>query len=176
MTRAVILGGAACVWDDLSGVERLVGEPWPDLVIAVNDAGAAYPGRLHHWVSLHPDKFPPWECERQRRGLNVDYETWAHQSLSYAPVTHALPLRGSGSSGFHAVRVAQELGCERVVLCGVPMNADPHFHNGVAWNDVKRYLPAWEHYKHEFSNVRSMSGHTRELLGAPTAAWLRGED
>lgn len=175
MKLGLVLGGAACVWDDLAALEQILGETWPGLIIAVNDAIAACPRRIDHAVSLHPDKLPIWSCERARRGGNADFTTWSHQNTPAAPVDRDLPLRGSGSSGFHAIRIAQHLGCERIVLCGVPMDAGPHFHDGKDWTDVKRYLPAWTQYKHELGDVRSMSGNTRTLLGAPTLSWLRGE-
>ena len=60
---ALILGGADCVWDDLEAVGRLCDVP-SAVVLAVNDVGYAYPGRVDHWCSLHPENFERWEAKR----------------------------------------------------------------------------------------------------------------
>ena len=44
---AVILANAACIWDDIRKL------PAHDAVIAVNDIGAYYRHKVHHWVSYH---------------------------------------------------------------------------------------------------------------------------
>lgn len=75
----------------------------------------------------------------------------------------------SGSSGLFAVKVALiDLGYEDVVLCGVPMTATPHFDDNVPWPEVDLFKLGWEQALPQIDGrVRSMSGWTRELLGAP---------
>lgn len=154
MKIALVLGGAACVfadflWANSLGVSyRLVG---------VNDIRDDFPD-LDIWVTLHPEKFP------DAFAPSVDFpELWE-------------PGGSSGSSGLFAVRCAIErLGADRVILCGVPMDTQPHFYGGDPWLAADGFWPAWIVAMPYIKNrVRSMSGRTRDLLGAPTAEWLAG--
>lgn len=161
--RALVLGGADCLWDDL----RALGH-WDGPVVATNDAGVAYPYRIDHWCSLHGDKLPAWRRMREARGLNLDFTTWTRDvHAEYADRT--LSGWSSGSSGLFAVGVALHLGAESVVLAGVPMQADrAHFFDRAPWDDVGPYLQAWEARAAQMrGRVFSMSGWTRELLGGP---------
>jgi hypothetical protein len=85
----------------------------------------------------------------------------------------------SGSSGLFAVKAALEvLGADRVVLAGVPMSTDQrHFNKGEPWAKGAPYLDAWRiALPFIRDRVRSLSGFTRDLLGAPTPDWLTGRD
>lgn len=82
-----------------------------------------------------------------------------------------------------AIQVAQVLGCERAVLCGMPMTATPHFvestvqRQGQPWTAVAGHWKAWGRELGRMQGwVRSMSGRTQETLGAPTLTWLLGAD
>lgn len=170
--RALVLGGADCVWEDFRAFEAAGG--WAHVVIAVNDAIPAWHGHLHHAASLHGDKLSQWKRERAGRGLNADFVTWTrpeHEGCT----DRTLSGWSSGSSGFFAVGVALELGAESVVLCGVPMQAErAHFFKSEPWSAVWYYLSAWEHQAGRLrGRVFSMSGWTRDLLGGPP--WLQKE-
>lgn len=169
----LVVGSGACVWEDLSALVALLHGPWPGVVVAVNDMIAHYPGRVDHAVSLHADKLESWLTERRRRGGNRDLVTWSHP-MRHTPAKRTIEQRGAGSSGLLAVWVAFEVGCERVVLCGVPMDGQGHFFDPRPWADAERYAKAWEERRHALTDVRSMSGWTRSLLGAPTREWLEG--
>lgn len=92
-----------------------------------------------------------------------------------------LPWAG-GSSGMLAVQVALTLGCTKVILCGVPMTATEHFSQShefdadhTRWTEADMHWRAFErvHALGWFENkVRSMSGRSRDLFGAPTREWL----
>jgi hypothetical protein len=80
-----------------------------------------------------------------------------------------------------ATAVALHLGCSRIVLCGVPMTKTPHFAESVVhphtrnWSSADGHFRAWK--KPDMlaklqGRVRSMSGRTRDLLGAATPEWL----
>lgn len=167
MAAALVLGGASCLWDDL----RRLGD-FPATVIAVNAVGIHYPGRIDHWVTLHPANFPVWESKREG---NWDYTRWSESP----PCDEELDSWG-GSSGIYGARVALHLGFDRVVLCGVPLDERPHFHDSDRWSKGP-WLVAKEHrreldaIKDRLGNVRSMSGYTAEVLGTPTEEWLHGE-
>lgn len=171
--NALALGGADCVWDDVAASEALLGEAWWDIVVACNDAGAAWPERLDHWVSLHPDKLE--HVWKPRREGNQDYETWSNLhrgDKDPGPTDHHLENWG-GSSGLFCVTVALEVGADRIVVCGMPMESQPHFHGINPWEEWSSFRQAWEdHHEEMDGRVRSMSGWTRQLLGAPSPEWL----
>lgn len=170
----IILGGAACVWDDLEAVGRLC-DVSSAVLLAVNDAGYAYPGRVDHWCSLHPANFERWEAMRAESGYEGGYVRWARTKPHL--VDRICPTLGKGTSAMLAVSVANRVGCERVVLCGCPLDRRPHFHGerrGKRWGGAKVHQPAWVQQKEagNLDHVRSMSGWSRRLLGAPEASWL----
>lgn len=77
-----------------------------------------------------------------------------------------------GSSGLFALHVAlTRLGYKRAVLAGIPI-ADEGQDASYATN----YLQAWRERAPSYGDsVRSMSGNTNGLFGAPTKEWLYGE-
>lgn len=182
--RVVIVGGAACVWQDLAAAEKLVDF---DIVIAVNDAGAAFPGIVDYWVTLHPEHFPAWLKARADRGYAPPLHTVAHEGHSGIGRRNGIatsmlwPYTWPGSSGLFAVEFALKfLEARKIVLCGVPMDKRQHFPGALMHPDPNRvwigadgfwtaWQPAVEHMK---DRVRSMSGRTRDLLGEPTRQWL----
>ena len=182
MKTALILGGAACVHEDIKAALALFR---PHLIVAVNDIGMTYPD-IDHWVSYHPHKFAQWEKRRHRAGLTPPEAFWTH-SLKTVPKEHRLinirvlsqPHWG-GSSGLLAVQVVlQDLMIEHSVLAGIPMTETRHFDpvRYKPWPEALYYRAKWEDNlvllkKH----VRSMSGWTREILGAPDPAWLGVEE
>lgn len=167
--NALILGGGDTVWDDL----RAVG-PWDGLIIAVNDVGCVYPHRFDHWVSLHPEKFPMWGRDRERRGLDMSFQLWG-EGRSFEYLTLDPPGWNGGSSGLYAVGVALErLDCEAVVLCGVPMENRPHFFHAEEWAIADAYRARWTRNEEKMrGRVFSMSGWTCRFLGAPPANLIR---
>jgi hypothetical protein len=175
-TWALCLGGAAEVWEDVRALEELVG-PWPGIVIAANDVGASWPRPLDHWVSLHAYKLPRWIALREGRGYPGGFLAWG-LSRDASCVHYTVVPWGGGSSGLLAVQAAQMMGCTRAVLCGMPMTPTPHFGETQErfhpqWFAATAYWVAWKRNAHRMLGwVTSMGGRTRELLGAPTAAWL----
>lgn len=182
----MILGGAECVWRDVLRLEHEVlgGRAWPGLVIAVNDAGADWPGRLDHWVTFHPEKFTqvcaPGDCgdwirQRERNGYPAGYATWSCRSKQL--VDRICKSWDGGSSGLLGLAVARKLGCFRNVLCGIPMDARPHYHaghGGEAWPWADKHWRIWLRHESKIRRwARSMSGRSREHFGAPTLEWLR---
>ena len=189
----LVLGGAAGLYLDMEALAAIAPYvPWgPEVpapgfecaVLDANDAIAAYAGPLGHAISLHPWKLQGWLKARASQWPFFDRPLrWTH-SEGEEGADRKLEIRRkrSGSSGLFAVQVAQHLGCERIVLCGVPMDGGPHFRGPPAeWEAWRRdfagYREAWRDWSEhgELENVRSMSGWTRELCGAPDRAWLEG--
>lgn len=185
----LVLGGAETLWDDLSRLEEIVGEPWPGVVLATNEAGVDYPRDVHHWVTYHPEKFervcPPgkdsgaWESRRAEAGRNTDYVTWSTRAGHIVDRVTQFKNVG-GSSGHLALRVGLlALNLKRMVLAGVPMERRPHYHDaneGDPWSAARNHWPWEKRLMKEYEpRVRSMSGNTRSRFGEPTPAWLKGE-
>lgn len=182
LRSAVVIGGASCVWTDLEAAKAL-GDY--NLLIAINDAGAEYPGTVDYWISLHPEKMAQWARKRAENGYQPARQYVAHIGNTNETrrdggfrVSFSVPYTWHGSSGLFACEIAlKTLEVDRVVLCGVPMTADPHFFDSEPWNAVKGFWDAWPAaLPHIKDKVRSMSGRTKELLGAPTRQWLTGAE
>ena len=172
MLTALVLGGAATVWDDAAAALDMFD---PGMVLAVNDIAARWTGQVDYLVTLHPEKLPMWQAQRLRRGMNGP-ATVAHEPPADVVMDYRFPgMNASGSSGLFAVKVALEAGADRVVLAGVPMTPTPHFFDAGHWGERESFAGAWEiALPHIAGRVRSLSGWTRELLGAPTPDWLGG--
>lgn len=178
--RALCLGSAQGVFEDARQALELFR---PDVVIACNDIGAAWPEPLDHWASLHPQHFRAWRAERLRRGHPVppDLRYWTCETKDCPRGVTELPDARRGSSGLLTVRVAKRIGARRIVLAGIPLTASRHI-DGLStrrikrapWGEAEKYRPAWlEERTTTLRGVRSMSGWTRDLLGAPDRQWLR---
>ena len=176
---AIVLGGAACVYDDIAQLLKMFhNEGWPGLYIAANDIGVHWP-LLDHWASFHVDKLVRWKEERARNGLPPAYGTWGWQPGQQ--VDFVLYPWSGGSSGMLATQVAIILGCTKIVLCGIPMTPTAHFPQSnefkpetTVWAEADGHWKSWVrvHQQGWFEDrVRSMSGRTRELFGAPTQDW-----
>jgi len=168
MSVALVLGSAACVWDDVRAALALAA---PDLVIAVNDMIPRWPAALDCAAVLHPAKLPGWLAARQNAGLPPPGQVWCHK---HAPgVTHATQ-DWRGSSGLLALKVAlYERKCDGAILAGVPLDVSPHVDSVEPWKDAHTFYPGWTTYLQRIkTRARSMSGWTQLRLGAPTAEWL----
>jgi len=194
---ALVAGSAACIWDDLRATERL-GCKW-DAVYCVKMTGIYWPTKFDVWVTLHPEAMDEYEAKRKAGGLPSGYEIVApfpdelgnhgKKGNIARRVTYRWPgMTSSASSGIYGAKVALEDGF-RVVLAGVPMTKmGGHFMPGALtvrtkqprgniWLERDSFeaglriaMPIMK----QTNNVRSMSGLTQEILGAPTPEWLAG--
>jgi hypothetical protein len=184
VTIALVLGGADCLWADVEAALSL-GEF--DRVVACNDAAALWPGRLDAAVSLHAEKLPLWLRRRAQGGHTGPSRVFGSLEAlrSVPPVTDQISdhteyrFRGqadTGSSGLFALKVAlEDLGCDRAVLCGVPMTPTGHFVRRADWLHATKYRKGWEQALPQIrARARSMSGWTADLLGRPDAEWIGG--
>ena len=177
MTVALVLGGAACVWDDVRAFEEF--GIAPAIVVACNDVLAAWKGPLTAVCSLHPDKLDGWLRKRARAGLPEPEYAFADAMKADAWGFDSTPYRfagqtSSGSSGLFALKVAlEDLGASRAVLCGIPMDTQSHFFDAAGWQAARRHVAGWRQAMPLIKDrARSMSGWTRDMLGGPTRSWL----
>lgn len=175
-TVALVLGGAACAWDDLAKVREIV--PEPDIYVMVNFVGTVWPGTIHHWVSYHPALLKSWIEKRRANKLPDALNLWTsvfRLSSEYS-IMKQYSIVG-GSSGMLGAFVASDH-ADKVILAGIPMDHKmPHWYPNKTVNPWKDGLNYREHWKmHEAvlkRKVRSVSGFTLELLGEPTEEWLK---
>lgn len=173
LKRGIVLGGADCLHADLAAARALF---IPDVIIATNNAGRDYPDKFDHWVTMHPDKLKTWVAERREKGLPDARQLWCPRHRTPPPGIECLTAPSwGGSSGLFGIVVgllAVEL--HKIVLVGCPMlAANAHYDDKRVWAEASRYHSAWQRYLPEIKyKVRSMSGWTKELLGAPDRSWL----
>lgn len=178
MRRALVFGRAKGVWDEVEAAKLLCSY---DYVIAVGSAGLDYSGHIDCWVTYHASLFPDWAKRRERKGFNqarlfvsVGSPPRYRRGLEVFPVTY-VRCQG-GSSGLIATIAALDVfKAERVVLAGIPMEADRgQYDTNAPWREANKHRAAWEaHTERLLGKVRSMSGWTQKLLGGPpTVAWL----
>lgn len=181
----LVVGSGNNVWEDLANLDDLVDiHEFP--VITMNDMGTVYPGPIDVYCTLHPEKFRGWQDKRLTNGLNTDYLAITHERNDVVPSRN--PYRvdrvvsyewdgtsGSGSSGLYAVKVALALGAARVVLAGVPIDMNfNHFNDKRKWQECSMFQHTWDQVAPRLQGkVKSLSGHTKYLLGEPTFRWLR---
>lgn len=173
---AFVAGGAASVGDDLQAALELLGRP-ADFVVACNDVGAEIE-KLDAWVSIHGGRFPRWKRKRTANGFDpVPTYTNDPTEASAKEIITDWRLPGQvtgGASGLYAAKVALvDLGADKVILCGVPMDDSPHFNDDAPWQDADAHWPAFEELDANIkARIRSMSGRTADYLGKPDQEWV----
>lgn len=155
-----------------------------DAVLVVGAMMTLFPYRIDHAVSFHAELFDLWASERARAGFSRVGCYWGArykgrclgEGVASASPMHFADCLG-GSSGFLAADgvALGALGAERVVLAGIPMMASAcHEGDPVYWAEADVYWDTWEGALPRLQDrVKSMSGRTRDALGAPTKEWLR---
>lgn len=192
MKTALVIGCAANVWNDVARAKQLTTF---DAIYCVKLAGVHYPGAFQTWITLHPEYMDDYEAQRHQLGYPNGYEIVAplvsevgmHGKKGHIArrVTYRWPgMTSSASSGIYGAKIALDDGYERVVLAGVPMDQDAgHFLpeakrtngklRGSVWSEHGSFMPGFEKsVRFLQGKVKSMSGHTQKVLGAPSAEWF----
>jgi len=166
----LILGGGRCVWQDLARAA-----PWSGDVMAINEIGQHYAGRLRHWVTLHPEYMPGWLAWRLGHCMGEGARPETHSSRGEAGIDRVWPALASrsGTGGLAAPIVGLMLGYAPVVLGGVPMDDSGHYfdppgHKTPEFGDGAVRAEWRQAIDVVFAGrVTSLSGNTRAWLGAP---------
>lgn len=173
--KALILGSARCLRADIRAALEL-GEF--DGVVACKGAGLEWNGRLDAWVSLHPERMPKDIRQRARLGYPAAARTYGHRRVD--GVSHHTQYKfdcqkHTGSSGLFALKVAiVDLGFDRCVLCGIPLDKEAGRIDGRDhWSGSRSFQLGWQQALPLIKDkARSWSGFTGQLLGKPTIEWL----
>ena len=175
--RGIVFGSAPCLMDDFADLPEGVHGTWE--YVAVNGAGVLHRTPINIWCSIHGPLLVDWIEKRRALGCDMDFEAYANfaDNQESADVIRWNRPNGGGSSGLYAVLVALELGFDKLILCGMPMDGGKRI---TSEGDVEPGLTPYQHYRKGWisrqgilsNHVRSMSGWTRETFGEPTAEWL----
>lgn len=182
---ALVVGSASCIWDDVKEARKLCKF---DAVCCVKRVGIYWPEKFDVWATLHPEFMDDYEAKRKAEGHPGGYEIVApfpHEVGDHGKkgniarrVTYQWDgMTASPGSGIYGAKIMLDLGY-RVVLAGCPMNDDAHFVKHETWKDgkwegVTGFLKGFEQaLPHLMGRCKSMSGLTRDKLGAPRPEWL----
>ena len=161
----IITGSAPCVLEDLARAKELATSY--DLLAVGLDAVDKYAEPIKYVSTYHPKEIA--EIAERRAGYgNTDYLVISHQEKPGVDICIKDWWIPSGSSSLLGVQAAQRLGYDKIILCGCPLtgkNKDEQ--------DYKNFHSGWQKRLKEISAcVRSLSGWTRDLLGAPDDQWI----
>jgi len=171
----LILGTSEGMWDDVAKAKGLAKNHH---VLCINDAAIHYPAVIHHIVSLHGpfcgalrtikmagrlyDQKEPPVTHSDKDGEGIDCK-WRFMNVG-------------GTSALLSCQIAMDIGYEKIILCGCPLDGTPHY-----WDDPNKkgvldcgaIHMTWRDAIPKLKDkVRSMSGKTKEFLGETTADWL----
>jgi hypothetical protein len=149
----------------------------PAEYVAVNLAGRLLEHlgiRVDHWATLEPQFFA---AESRRLGDALAKHTGEDLvETGFDFYWSKRPPGWDGTGGLFAAKIALAMGFERIVLCGIPMDDSGHWYSK---NDDTRgleiFIQPWVDFATRLdviNRVRSLSGRTRQLLGAPTREFL----
>jgi len=167
----IVAGNAFNLMDDLVAAKKL----FPDApILAVNGAS--------QWVyafalfSYHPQRFmePPYSWINKQRSLHSEFTVHgAHRQDDMPFVDYWWEgARGKGGSAWGARKVAKLMGFDTAILCGCPL-VPGNYHNhklGLLMTRkdvVDQYAAEIASDADWHEGAYSMSGATREILGAP---------
>jgi hypothetical protein len=184
MLSALVIGSADGCFEEAQEALKLWGDGEPDAIAVLNDSFPRWPGRVDYLPTLHAENVEGWLMAREQAGYSMGAQVWSYHRThdGRLPGAHIYPLvkhiasDWAGSSGLYAVRVLLLEKFERIVLAGVPMESKAgHILRKKPWTGAEGFRNGWKHRLPEIKNkVRSCSGWTQGLLGAPTAEWISG--
>ena len=147
--------------------------------MAVNRAGADLPRDPEHWAIADgqwarffvPLRGCAFHVENGETRAKPAYRGRVHSRRRGPYITDVWDESASGTSSLFGVFVAHRLGYRAIVLAGCPMDGSGHYYDapGASYHRLDSMWEAWERAAAagDLVGVTSLSGRTRELLGAP---------
>lgn len=167
----LVVGTARGVLDDIEAYWGHEGwnSPLHDMM-AVNHMGC-FLAKMRHWYTAHHEAFNAWKGMRQAvPGFGSLDNVLLHTNHDYPGATR-WGIHGSWGllGGMQAAIVGVALGYSPVVLAGLPADHSGHFYPcGEPGMGDEMFHKAWEKLIPHFAGrVKSLSGKTREIFGAP---------
>ncbi len=158
----------------------------PHDVMAIGRSINIYPGRVKHWANVdgtdsswwaehlpqkNDGKIPIRHTLGNCKGYDVDWDIldspWKMDEVVWY-----------GSTALFAVYVSLELGYDKIILAGCPLDNKGHwyFPNGTCpgprWHGET--FQAWLDFARDerANKVRGLSGYTAQIVGEPTREWI----
>ena len=182
----LVLGDGQSMPTDL---ERFLSWDLPHDVAALGRGVREYPGMVHHWFNADGEQSIQWSTSLpsetikhtlgEVRGFDTDWDL-KQDDYHFDEITGEDAQRMHGSSALFATLACLELGYEKIVLAGCPLDTNGHYYfpqsretlgpiwlgfDFLAWLDFSQMGKA--------SRVRSMSGYTKIILGDATQEWAK---
>ena len=180
--RIIIMGIAPCLEEDLDAVK---GKSLYDFMAIGLDCSDRVRFDIQHATTYHTDEFIGFRERRAIIGGNLNYLTHSHENIDanfcasrgvVMTIDHIWPLLDcspfSGSSSLLGCQAAIGLGYKKIILCGCPMSGK---NPNASVHDYDLFQQGWTKHVDNLQlkkYVRSMSGWTRDFLGAPDIIWL----
>jgi len=170
MNVIAVVGSAPCAMAD---VRALLGMR-ADVSVCVLNRSIKLPLSFEYFLTGHPDTFKA-DVAAQRASGRVFQAIGADRCDGYDDHFRPHSKQAWGGSAANAICYFTSRGF-RVVLCGCPLDKSGYFDDKsptIFDNDLwDWFLRGHPHRTGHNVNVRSMSGNTQELFGAPTKEWL----
>lgn len=189
----IITGAAPCCMDDVAALSELISislapsdstlesvsasimglESAFDWMAIGYDAVDKYDWPIKYFATYHPSEIEMSMERRAKAGGNTDCLVIAHQQHpakeGHDLVNMIIPCEPpSGSSSLLGVLAGIKYGYKKIILCGCPLTGknDKEY-------DYAHFRAGWTAKMKEIKDVtRSMSGWTRDILGAVDKEWL----
>jgi hypothetical protein len=174
------MGTGACLWDDLDAYDaQHEGDR-----MGINDASNFYPMMhsrpLIHAVSLHPEflwgycVYPDFVGAHRGFAPLQSHAQFRHRAGNSQHPLNIWPLqRDGGTSGPFGLIIGLLMGYENIILAGMPQDSSGYFYNpnmGTYFHH-DAYIEEWERLREAVpmvnERVRSLSGNTKKMFGAP---------
>jgi len=164
----IITGSARGVIDEIRQAKALLGAY--DLMAIGLDAVDKYTEPIKYVATFHPAEIPA--IRERRAGIgNTDYAVISHHNNPGVDICIVDWWQPSGSSSLLGVQAAMRIGYPKIIVCGCPLTG-----KNIDGGDYENFRAGWEkRLKTVAPYVRSMSGWTREKLGAPDEQWMKEE-
>ena len=179
----IIVGDAACVWDDLERFgckvthrKGCVAKDGFDF-LTINRAVQTFPGNIEHAYSNQPDILEGF-IKARRSEYRKEFAGPMHTHSCNKGAKWHWPWGGWGSSGLGATFCASYMYGGPIVLCGVPLDDGPHngephwrkttFTREAADTKDGKMNRFWKMGRNALGpRLSSMSGRTRDWFGEP---------
>jgi len=163
----IITGSAPCVMEDIDALGHgdrfeICPHGHGDWMAVGLDAVDKYAWPIKYVVTYHPVEIPQFKPKRAKIGGNTDFLVIAHKPEPGVDIVEPYESP-TGSSALCGAMAAIRMGYERIILCGCPLLDKNYITFQKGWEKKKEIVK---------DKVRSMSGWTKDFLGAPTKEWL----
>ena len=183
-TTILILGDGRSLPQDL---KRFLTWEVPHDVGCIGRRIKMYPGDVRHWFDCDAAATMAWAKSIDSGvikhtcgdfdGFDVDWDV-EQKDYHYAEQTGEKTARNHGSTALFATLAAIEMGYQKIVLAGCPLDTEGHWYfepapdtMGPIWLGYD--FMAWLDFSEspEASGVKSMSGYTAKILGEAVRSW-----